>query len=131
MSPRRLPFLLGVLALAGALGGCFDPDPPGADFVVDVAGEQFVVRATRPLVINEMREAVAGKRKGMPFGPLHAGDGGFNRPWSWHFDEEEVVLAEFAIEICDGRPSLIEANVKNITFPMVYCPWDARIVAER
>jgi hypothetical protein len=33
-----------------------------------------------------------------------------------------------AIELCDGRPSYIEAHQDD--YP-VYCPWGARIVARR
>lgn len=125
--PRRFPFL-GALAFAGALGACSAPNPPGADFVVDVVGEQFVVRATNPDTIAQFRDVLAGKRTGYPAGPLRTGDGGFNRPWTWHMDEGEVVLSQFTIGICDGAPSQVEKYFSNFS---TYCPLRARIVAER
>jgi hypothetical protein len=125
--PRRFPVLLGIVALAGALGACSDPNPPGADFVVAVGDEQFVLRSTDPDTIAQLRDVLAGKRTGFPAGPLRAGDGGFNSPWTWHFDEDKVVVAEVTIEICDGTPSYVETHLSS--FP-TYCPWSARIVSE-
>jgi hypothetical protein len=63
-----------------------------------------------------------------PIGPLRAGDGGFNAPWSWHFDPDEVRFAEAAIELCDGTPSYVEEHLAD--YPS-YCPWAAQVVAVR
>lgn len=52
-------------------------------------------------------------------GPLRRGDGGFNAPWTWHLDPAETRFVEVAIEICDGRPSYVEAHQPD--FPR-YCP---------
>jgi hypothetical protein len=115
--------------LAAALtAACSDADGPQADFVVAVGAEQIVVRTTDPDTITAFRAAMAGQRTGFPIGPLRAGDGGFNAPWTWHFDEGQVRLTEVAIELCDGTPSFVEANLGD--FP-TYCPWSARIVSER
>ena len=64
-----------------------------------------------------------------PIGPLVPGNGGFNAPWSWHFDPERVRMAEIAIEVCDGQPSYVEENLAD--FVTAYCPWGARVVAIR
>ena len=37
-------------------------------------------------------------------------------------------MAELAIEVCDGQPSYVEKNLGD--FP-TYCPWGARVIAER
>jgi hypothetical protein len=105
-----------------------DPDPAFADFVVDVDSERFVTRVTDPETITRFREALAGRASGFPSGPLRSGDGGFNAPWTWHLDPDEVRLVEAAIEVCDGRPSYVETHQSE--FP-TYCPWGARVISER
>jgi hypothetical protein len=105
-----------------------EPDPPYADFVVQVGAESFLARIADPAEIVRFREAMAGIRSGFPLGLLRSGDGGFNSPWSWHLDPEETSLVEVAIEVCDGSPSYVETHQSE--FP-TYCPWGARIVAER
>jgi hypothetical protein len=59
---------------------------------------------------------------------LRRGDGGYNAPWSWHFAPEETRMIEVSIEVCDGLPSYVEAHLDE--FP-TYCPWGARVMAER
>ena len=113
--------------LAGLACSSTSPDDSSAEFEVDVVGERFVVRSAHPETIAQLRQAVAG-RKGFPIGPLRRGDGGFNAPWSWHLDPAQTRFAEFAIEVCDARPSYVEAHVAD--FPQ-YCPWSARIIQER
>jgi hypothetical protein len=105
-----------------------EPTPPGAEFVVAVQGETFVLRATDPETIRLARENLAGGNNRFPIGPLRTGNGGFNAPWSWHFDPDEVRMTEAAIELCDGVPSYVEAH--RADFP-TYCPWSARVIRER
>jgi hypothetical protein len=41
-------------------------------------------------------------------------------------------MAEFAIEVCDGRPSYVEENVDEFVGTVGrYCPWQARLVELR
>jgi hypothetical protein len=113
------------------LSVCFcstEPDPSHADFVVQVESETFVARISDPKTITHFREAMTGAREGFPAGPLLSGNGGFNAPWTWHLDPEETRLVEAAIEVCDGRPSYVETHQSD--YP-TYCPWGARILAER
>ncbi|HXH08141.1 MAG TPA: hypothetical protein VNI83_16310 [Vicinamibacterales bacterium] len=129
---RRLGAALGrslaAALLVAACGAPTRPSPPAADFLVDVDGERFVLRLTDPETIRRADEQLRGVRSGFPLGPLRQGDGGFNRPWSWHLDPSETRLVEAAIEVCDGRPSYVERH--RDAFP-VYCPWGAKIVARR
>ncbi len=118
-------------ALAGAgLAGCSatEPTQAQAEFVVSVVGETFVMRVSDPETIRLARENLQGRNQAFPVGPLVRGSGGFNAPWSWHFDPVEVRLAEAAIEVCDGMPSYVESHLED--YP-TYCPWGAEIVAER
>jgi hypothetical protein len=120
---------IAVLGLAFVFSSCStEPDSSYAEFVVQVETESFVARIADPAAILQFRQAMAGSRAGFPAGPLRPGDGGFNSPWSWHLDPGETSLVEAAIEVCDGMPSYVETHQSE--FP-AYCPWGARIVAER
>jgi hypothetical protein len=118
-----------LLALAVVLPSCSDDaSDVDAEFVVSVGNETFVMRVTDPETIRLARENVDGRNSTFPIGPLRRGDGGFNAPWSWHFDPAEVRMTEAAIEVCDGMPSYVEAHLSD--FP-TYCPWGARVVRQR
>jgi hypothetical protein len=130
MDERRTRTRLAA-ALAGLmLGGCSaaGPSDAEADFVVSVVGETFVMRVRDAETIRLARESLEGRNTRFPIGPLRVGTGGFNSPWSWHLDPDAVRMTENAIEVCDGRPSYVEAH--RAEFPQ-YCPWSAKIVAER
>jgi hypothetical protein len=116
-----------VLAVAALFGCTSEPSPTGAEFVVAVEQETFVVHTTDPETMRLALENVAGGNRRFPLGPLVRGDGGFNAPWSWHFDPDRVRLVENAIEVCDGRPSYVEAHLQD--FLAAYCPWGGRVVS--
>ena len=128
LGPGRLPAAL----LLAALAGCSNDvaDRAFTDFVVAVADETFVVRAQDPETIRLGLEVLNGRAQRFPIGPLRAGDGGFNAPWSWHIDPAEMHLTEVAIEVCDGRPSYVEAHVEEYA-RVGYCPWGGRIIGVR
>jgi hypothetical protein len=132
MRPRRIAALLLMITfLAGVgCGSPTAPQPPSgtSEFVIDVAGERFVLRLAHPETIQLAAENLQGRNSRFPLGPLRAGDGGFNQPWSWHLDPEETRFVEVAIEVCDGRPSYVEEHRGD--FP-TYCPWGARVVSRR
>jgi hypothetical protein len=126
LSTRTAALLAAGLTLASCSGT--EPDPGPADFVVSVGGETFVLRTGDDETVRLARENLAGGNRRFPIGPLRAGDGGFNAPWSWHLDPAEVRMTEAAIELCDGLPSYVEAHRADFA---TYCPWAARVVAER
>ena len=128
---RRLSVIaLMYAATAAACGG--DAADPGAEqtFTVEVSGERFVVRVAGATNIDDFEQRLQTGATGVINGELRRGDGGFNAPWSWHLDPETVHTADMAIELCDGRPSLIEADTA-YWFASVgrFCPWGARVVA--
>jgi hypothetical protein len=98
------------------------------DFVIAVGTETFVLRTGDPETIRIAHLVLQGKSSAFPLGPLRAGDGGWNAPWSWHLDPAQTRMVEAAIEVCDGTPSYVEAHVED--FP-TYCPWEGRVVAVR
>jgi hypothetical protein len=125
---RKLKALVLVAAVAAA---CSSPTEPGgntADFVVEAGGERFVLRTSDPATIRLATDNLEGRNQRFPSGPLRQGDGGFNSPWTWHFDPEATRLVESAIELCDGRPSYVEQHQSD--YP-TYCPWGARVISQR
>lgn len=130
MSSRRL-WRAAVLVAAMVSATCSnpaEPTPGAAEFTVDVDGERFVLRVTDPETIRLGEDNRQGRNTRFPLGPLRAGNGGFNAPWTWHMDPAATRFVELAIEVCDGRPSYVERNQGD--YP-TYCPWGARVVARR
>ncbi|MEM1665102.1 MAG: hypothetical protein QXQ31_04010 [Zestosphaera sp.] len=59
------------------------------------------------------------------------GDGGFNKPWSWHLDPDTVEVADATIELCDGMPSFVESELEYwLNVVKRYCPWNTKVIAE-
>ena len=99
-----------------------------AEFVIDVAGERFVLRSTHQPTIELAEANLRGENSRFPLGPLRSGNGGFNQPWTWHLDPGATRFVEVAIEVCDGRPSYVETHQEEFD---TYCPWGAQVVARR
>lgn len=130
---------LGAVVLLGACGGGSDAgDGPfeGTNFAFQSsdwpATERFVVRIDDTHVREMARAELAlppAQRQLFPNGRVHAGDGGHNARWRWHL--RDVRLGAVAIEVCDGRPSMVEADLSYwIDRVERFCPWSARVVAE-
>lgn len=121
---------LGLL-LFGAFS-CSDDDPTGPArgryFHVRVGSEQFTMHVTDPETIRLAMENLEGKNSKHPNGPIAAGDGGYNAPWSWHFVPESVRMVDASIELCDGNPSYVEGHRADY-LASGYCPWSARVIA--
>jgi len=120
--------VVGVTLAALAADACGDrtPTSPSAGAIVTfaVADETFRVWLTSADQIAAARAAQSGSRARIPSGRVLPG-AQVNSGWSWHM--EDVVFAEFTIELCDGRPSDVERE--GITFGGGrFCPWTARIV---
>lgn len=101
-----------------------------AAFEVVVSGEKFVVEVETDAQIQAMSARLASGVENVISGPLLAGSGGFNAPWGWHLDPAQVHAADMAIELCDGRPSMVEADLGYwIDTVGQFCPWGAKVVA--
>lgn len=104
--------------------------PRGKYFLVDVHGERFVIYVTDAETIRLALENMEGKNNMFPMGELARGDGGFNKPWSWHLKPETVRMVEVSIELCDGIPSSVENELEYwLETVWSYCPWGGRIIA--
>ena len=121
------------VTLAALRGGCADDptDPEAfATFVVEVGGEVFRVEVATGEQAQALEERRTSGIRGVVSGTLRAGDGGFNAPWSWHLDAATVEAADLSIELCDGRPSMVEADLEYWTRTVkLFCPWGAKVVA--
>ena len=125
-------------ALGLAVGACASPAIPSPDLengvvaTFEVSGEPFRVYVTNPATIAQLFELQRGlTTASIPNGRVRrgAGAGGHNAPYSWHLDPEDIALAGLTIELCDGRPSFVEANVPEYADVVGrFCPWGARLV---
>jgi len=63
-------------------------------------------------------------------GRVLRGNGGFNAPWNWHLDPDTVEFADLTVEVCDGCPTLMQADLDNyIDTVGQYCPWSTQIIS--
>lgn len=119
----------GLALLAGCESSPSAQEDDRDAFLVEVVGEQFYVRATNPEAVAALRARQQSGEVSVVLGEVKQGDGGFNAPWSWHLDPATVEVADAAMELCDGRPSMVQQNVgKWIAEARVYCPWSAKVV---
>jgi hypothetical protein len=96
----------------------------------DVQGEAFRVRIENSATIMQVRALEDGSGTAtIPNGRILRGSDG-NAPWSWHLDPDDIEMAEFAIELCDGTPSLVEDDVDYwVDTVGRFCPWSATLVS--
>lgn len=139
----RSPRLFGLTSLGGIavvlpvlVTGCANTTEPtlrgGVLATFQVSGETFRAFVTNEDAIDDILALDAGlSDASIPNGALLRGPGssGHNRPWSWHVDSEDIVMADATIELCDGRPSLVEANLDEwVDVVGRFCPWGAELV---
>lgn len=124
--------------LASSCGGGGDaPTPPGTvsfvvrlhglsgseEFRVATASADFIAKARAQLQLPEAQRSL------FVSGAIAAGSAGVNTGWSWHFSDASLV--EVAIELCDGRPSMVEANQDYwLNTVKRFCPWSSYVYAE-
>ena len=103
---------------------------PGKSFILQTDnGDKFKVYATDPEAIQLLTDNYHGLNNMFVTGRLVIGNGGFNSPWSWHLDPDDVTMTEFAIELCDGTPSEVEDNLPYWLFQVeTFCPWSSKVI---
>lgn len=96
------------------------------------ASENFFAWTSNTDVIaqaNAQLKKPASERQ-MIVGKIARGDGGRNTPWSWHFIPDVWTFADFATEVCDAKPSYVEANLDAwLKAPVNFCPWASYVAA--
>ena len=101
---------------------------PAQEFVIEVEGERFRVRTITPATASALDARRRSGALGVVSGRLIRGDGGFNGPWSWHLDPASIHVSDAAIEVCDGRPSMVQADLDYwVNTVRAFCPWSARV----
>lgn len=128
---------LSALTLALVLVGCeagTGPEDALTDGVLAtfrVSGEDFRVWVTEPQAIQQIFDLRDGTSSAnIPNGAIHAGPGpaDHNAPWTWHMDPEDIEMAESTVEVCDGRPSLVDSLLDDYLDVGRFCPWGAELV---
>ena len=132
----RRPFVTALLfaLLASCGGGDSQSDavtfafrlrglPASEEFRVSTSSRQLIAQARAQLSLPE------SERRLFASGAIRAGNGGHNLGWRWHF--ADVALTEAAIELCDGRPSMVEADLNYwLNTVKSFCPWDSYVYSE-
>jgi len=97
-----------------------------------VGNSSFRVFVTNEDAIEQLYSLQRGEiSASIPNSPLHRGPGAgmHNAPWSWHLDPEQLELADFTIEVCDGTPEFVEEELEYWLEQVgQYCPWSAELV---
>lgn len=126
--------VLALLAALFVLAACENSPsaPEGTVFVVEVVpGETFRILVTTPEQVADARAMLQSGEERVVMGELARGSGGFNSGYRWHLKPQTVSIVDAAVEICDGRPSFVEAELDYwMANVKTYCPWGARIVRE-
>jgi hypothetical protein len=128
-----MPIRAGLLVLTVLITACGGDvasmrPTPAQEFVIEVEGEQFRLRTTNPATASALDARRRGGTLGVIAGRIVRGDGGFNTPWSWHLDPASIEVPEVAIEVCDGRPSMVQGDLDYwVDTVRTYCPWAARV----
>jgi hypothetical protein len=138
-SAMSVALVLVLLSLPGCDEDTVDPDETallgGVLATFSVRGEVFRVWITNESTIQQVFDLRDGTGQAtIPNGPLleGPGQGNHNEPWSWHLDPGQTQLAETTIEVCDGRPSAVEADLDYwMESVRRYCPWSASLEGVR
>ena len=96
-------------------------------------GEQFVARTSNPEVIKQVLSQLTlpeDERFMFINGKIAGGNNDDNLNWNWHFIEDQWELTDFAIEVCDGRPSMVQSDLDYWLALGQFCPWGSYVIRE-
>lgn len=139
---RNTSFVTGLIATAAAaiaLGACSSPTAPSDDLrggvlaTFDVSGQRFKAFVTNAQAIADLFALRDGRSTAsIPNGRVLRGRGAgdHNAPYDWHLDPNDIQMAGATIELCDGSPSYVQANIgEYVDVIGRYCPWGASLVS--
>jgi hypothetical protein len=96
-----------------------------------VGSESFKQQITTASAMADALALWRGKsNKRIPIGKLACSCVGWNCQWNFQIRPETLQMASFAIEVCDGIPSYVNANCPTFGGGS-YCPWNAQLVELR
>jgi len=130
---RLLSIVLSCVLLVSVSLGCSEPKlslSGGILVTFGVSGERYRVFVTDADTVRDVFAVESGGSQAtIPSGRLVRGAVDYNKPWSWHIDPQDIVMAEITMELCDGLPSHVEEDVDYwVDTVGRFCPWSARIV---
>ena len=95
---------------------------------------RFVAKTSDPEVIDTIEDELAKpfeERRLHINGDIARGQKHYNSRWSWHFVPGEWDMAELSVEVCDGRPQMVEEDLDYWVDQVGYfCPWSSRVLRE-
>jgi hypothetical protein len=94
------------------------------------SSQEFLIIATRRALIDTVRAEMQlnVKNRHHISGPLRRANPGENPPWSWSIPPDGWSVAEFSIELCDGRASMVERDLDYwLNTVKRFCPWHSYI----
>lgn len=131
--------LLTALVVSGCDGGETPPDDSGGvvfQFKLlgdDTGAFDFRTKATDPTLISAARAQLQRpvSERNHINGPIARTNGGHNLNWNWHFKPDEWFFAEFSIELCDGTPDMVDADLDYwVDTVQQFCPWASYVASE-
>ncbi len=130
---RILAFIVLVLVLS--VGDCKSPTNPDlqggvlAAFEVGATEERYSILITNEETIRQIYALKNGQsNETIPNGLVVRGAVSYNKPWSWHIDSEDIHMAFATVEINDGLPSMVEAELDGWA-GRFFGPWGARLIS--
>jgi hypothetical protein len=133
---RRIALVFASAAIAAA--ACSSPAAPSPDLeggvvaTFETVGERFKVFVKNPAAVQHLLQLRNGATLGqIPNGRILRGPGAgnHNAPHPWHLDPDDIEIVDLAIEVCDGAPSYVDANVgEYVDVVGRYCPWGGRLM---
>ena len=123
--------LLGCAGSGPSLTPTLTPSLSGGILVTfDVNGEMYRIFIKNEETIEQVFAVQRGESQAtIPSGKLSKGSVWYNGPWSWHIDSEDIHMADVTMELCDGIPSHVEADLDYwVNAVGRFCPWNATIV---
>jgi hypothetical protein len=106
----------------------FVPRTAGALIQFDIVGEEFWVYTTASSTISEAKVLLATGRTLVPVMTLADGPS-CSGLWTFHAIPDSLTFEGLTIELCDARPSYVEANKTEwLSTVKTYCPWAAKVV---
>jgi hypothetical protein len=105
----------------------FAPRSTGALIQFDIGGEEFWVHTTSTSAIADAKDLLATGRTLVPMMTLADGPS-CSGSWTFHAVPDSLSFEGLTIELCDGRPSYVEANKEEwLSTVKTFCPWAAKV----
>ena len=125
-------FILLMFTLSACDSNSMEEDEPTAPvYVIQVIDQTFRVQISDSTVAAEADQLLQSGEARNIDGPLRAGDGDFNAPYNWHIAPDSINFSDVTIELCDGRPSMLEEDLDYwLNTVKAYCPWGVKVVGK-